>query len=101
MKKAVIETGGNQYLVTEGDVIDVELLKEEKKAEFTPLLLIDDKEVKIGKPTVDSSKVTAEIVESSFKTEKVTSIRYKAKKRVNKVHGHRQQKTKIRISKIS
>lgn len=101
MKKAVIATGGNQYLVSEGDIIDVELLKDKKKVEFTPLLIIDEKAVKIGQPTIDGSKVNAEIVEANFKTDKVTAIRYKAKKRVNKVHGHRQQKTKIKISKIT
>ena len=101
MKKAVIATGGKQYLVKEGDVVDVELLKEEEKVDFVPLLIIDEKEVKIGKPSLDKSKVTAEIIEANFKTEKVTAIRYKAKKRVNKVHGHRQQKTKIKITKIA
>jgi large subunit ribosomal protein L21 len=100
MKKAIIATGGKQYLVKEGDIIEVELLKEDKKVEFSPLLIIDDKNIKVGKPTIDSIKVLADVIEPNIKTEKVTAIRYKAKKRVNKVHGHRQQKTIIKISKI-
>lgn len=100
MKKAVIATGGKQYLVKEGDVIEVELLKEAKTIDFEPLLVIDGKEAKIGKPIVKGSLVKANIVEQSVKTEKVTSIRYKAKKRVNKTKGHRQIKSSIKIVKI-
>ena len=101
MKKAVISTGGKQYIVKEGDVIDVELLHVVDKIEFTPMLIIDDKDVKVGKPIIESSKVTANIVEDNIKTEKVIAIRYKAKKRVDKIQGHRQQKTKIKINKIN
>jgi len=102
MKKAVIATGGKQYLVSEGDVIDVELLKATgNSVEFEPLLVIDGSKVQVGKPKVTGAKVTAKITEQALKTDKVMAIRYKAKKRVHKVHGHRQQKTKITISAIS
>jgi large subunit ribosomal protein L21 len=101
MKKAVILTGSKQYLVTEGDLIDVELLHSgEKTVSFEALLVIDDKETTIGSPMVEGIKVTAEIVEEDIKADKVTAIRYKAKKRVHKVHGHRQHQTKIKISSI-
>lgn len=102
MKKAVIVTGGKQYLVTEGDTLEVELIKTEgKTAEFVPLLVIDGEKTVVGTPNVDKSKVTAEIVEPEIKADKVTSIRYKAKKRVHTVKGHRQLQTRIKIAKIS
>lgn len=101
MKKAVIATGGKQYLVSEGDVINVELLSQDKKVEFEALLVIDGDNVAVGKPTVKGIKVIADVTAQDIKTEKVVSIRYKAKKRVNKKRGHRQRKTTITISKIA
>lgn len=101
MKKAVIATGGKQYFVTEGETLEVELLTDEKKTSFKPLLIIDDKNISIGKPEVEGSTVSAEILQADIKNDKVTAIRYKAKKRVRKVHGHRQHKTVIKITKIN
>ncbi len=101
MKKAVITTGGKQYLVSEGDVIEVELLKQEKSVDFEPLLIIDGDKIQVGKPTVNGAKVSAKIEAQNVKADKVTSIRYKAKKRVKVTRGHRQQHTKIAITKIS
>ena len=102
MKKAVITTGGKQYLVSEGDEFNVELISsKDNKLSFDPLLTIDGDKVTVGKPTVDGSKVSAEIIEAQLKADKVKAIRYKAKKRVRKVHGHRQNLTKIKITKIS
>lgn len=102
MKKAVIATGGKQYLVTEGETLEVELLHADgKSVSFEPLLVIDGETVSVGAPVVDKAKVTAEVVEAEVKDDKVTAIRYKAKKRVHKVHGHRQRKTVIKISKIA
>ena len=102
MKKAVITTGGKQYLVAEGDALEVELLGQEGKAiTFKPLLVIDGNNTSIGSPEVGGAKVDADIVEPNVKAEKVTAIRYKAKKRVHKVRGHRQQHAVIKIKKIS
>jgi large subunit ribosomal protein L21 len=101
MKKAVIATGGKQYVVSEGETLEVELLAEGKTVDFEPLLVIDGDAVKVGKPTVAGSKVTASIEEQEVKNDKVVSIRYKSKKRVHKVRGHRQRKTVIKISKIA
>lgn len=102
MKKAVIATGGKQYLVVEGETLEVELLKQEgKTASFTPLLVIDGDKTTVGTPLVDKIKVSADIVEAEVKAEKVTSIRYKAKKRVHTVHGHRQRLTRLKITKIA
>jgi large subunit ribosomal protein L21 len=102
MKKAVIQTGGKQYVVSEGETLEIELISEAGKSlDFEPLMVIDGDEIQIGKPLVTQAKVVAEVVENDIQTEKVTSIRYKAKKRVHKVRGHRQHKTVIKIKKIS
>lgn len=102
MKKAVIVTGGKQYLVTEGESLKIELLKQEgKTASFTPLLVIDGDKVTVGAPEVAGAKVTVEIVEADKQADKVTSIRYKAKKRVHTVRGHRQHQTHIKVTKIA
>ncbi len=101
MKKAVIATGGKQYIVSEGDLLDIELIQDEKVTEFDVMLLIDGETIKIGTPLVKDVKVKAEIVNQNVKADKVMAIRYKAKKRVHKVRGHRQQHTQIKILKIA
>ncbi len=102
MKKAVITTGGKQYLVKEGDTLKVELLNSDKKtAEFEALLVIDGDKVTVGTPIVEKAKVTAEITTADVQADKVTSIRYKAKKRVRTVRGHRQHQTVLKITKIA
>ena len=101
MKKAVINTGGKQYLVSEGEIINVEFLKDSKKSlGFKPLLVIDEDKVLIGKPSLEGNEVTAEVVEPLVKLEKMAAIRYKAKKRVHKVKGQRQKATSLKIVKI-
>ncbi len=100
MKKAIIATGGHQYLVQEGQTLEVETVKEDKSISFEPLLVIDGDKISVGAPTVSGAKVTAEVV-AQVRAEKVTAIRYKAKKRVKKVQGHKQHLTQIKISKIS
>lgn len=113
MKKAVITTGGKQYLVQEGETLKVELIKEAAKAghstlvtigqkiDFEPLLVVDGDAVQVGTPLVAKAKVTAEVLEADQQADKVTAIRYKAKKRVHKVRGHRQHQTILKINKIS
>lgn len=101
MKKAVIATGGKQYLVSEGETVNVELIKDAKaKLSFEPLLVIDGEKVTVGTPSVTGVKVTASVVESDVQQDKVTSIRYKSKKRVRTVRGHRQRNTVIKIDSI-
>jgi large subunit ribosomal protein L21 len=102
MKKAVIATGGKQYLVTEGETLAVELLKGgAKTVSFDALLVIDGDKVAVGAPTVEKAKVSADVINEDVQADKVTAIRYKAKKRVHKVHGHRQHQTHIKITKIA
>lgn len=101
MKKAVITSGGKQYLVSEGETLDVELVKDAKNTiDLEALLVIDGDKTFVGAPMVDKVKVSASVVESDIKGDKVTAIRYKSKKRVHKVHGHRQRHTTINITKI-
>lgn len=101
MKKAVITTGSKQYMVREGDELKVDLVKQEGKSlELKPLVVINGANVKIGTPAIDDAKVVIEVVEQEVKAEKVTAIRFKAKKRVRKVRGHRQLQTVIKIKKI-
>jgi large subunit ribosomal protein L21 len=102
MKKAVITTGGKQYLVTEGESLEIELLNQEgKTVSFIPLLVIDGEKTTVGTPEISGAKVSAEITEPNVQADKVTAIRYKAKKRVHKVRGHRQRHTVLKITKIS
>ncbi len=101
MKKAVIVTGGKQYVVAEGDTVEVELLKSDKKtATFPVLLVIDGDKTTVGTPEVAGVSVTADIVDADQQADKVTSLRYKAKKRVHTVKGHRQHHTVLKIKKI-
>jgi large subunit ribosomal protein L21 len=102
MKKAVIEAGGKQYLVHEGETFNVELIKsDDSLITFVPLLVIDEDKIEVGSPQVATSKVTAQVVEPMVMADKVMSIRYKAKKRVHKIRGHRQKLTNLKITKIT
>ncbi len=101
MKKAVIVSGGHQYLVAEKQKLEVELVGDEKTLQFEPLLVLDGEKVQIGQPVVKGALVEAKVLEGSVKGDKVIAIRYKAKKRVNKKRGHRQLHSVIEITKIS
>ena len=95
-------TGGKQYIVAEGETLEVELLKsKDKTTDFVPLLVMDGDKTTVGAPEVSGVKVSVEIVDQDVKADKVTSIRYKAKKRVHKVRGHRQRHSVIKIKKIA
>jgi large subunit ribosomal protein L21 len=101
-KKAVIQTGGKQYVVTEGETLSIELVKGDSKSiTFEPLMVIDGDKATVGAPTVAKASVTAEVVAADVQADKVTSIRYKAKKRVRTVRGHRQHQTTIKVTKIA
>lgn len=102
MKKAVIQTGGKQYVVTEGETLEVELMADAKgKVTLQPLLVVDGDKVQVGAPMVSGVTVTADVVEQDVQADKVTSIRYKAKKRVRTVRGHRQHHTVLKIKSIA
>lgn len=101
MKKAVIEVSGTQHLVAEGDEITVNLLETDKKSvTFVPLMVADGKNTVVGTPEVKDTEVTAEVVSADSQGDKVMAIRYKSKKRVHKVRGHRQRLTTLKITSI-
>lgn len=99
--KAVIAVGGKQYLVSEGDELEIELMLDAKDAVFEALMVFDGGDIKIGAPLVAGAKVKAAVIEQLVKADKVVAIRYKAKKRVHKRRGHRQQLSRIKITKIT
>lgn len=95
---SVIETGGKQYIVSAGDVIDVELLGEHEegaKIEFDKVLMTDSK---VGTPYVEGAKVTAIYMELK-KAKKISILRYKAKSNRDRKIGHRQKYSRVRIEK--
>ncbi len=98
---AVIKTGGKQYKVAEGDILEIEKLKvKSEKLEFNEVLLVSNGEVKVGKPFVSGAKVEAKILEEG-KGDKKMVFRFRSKTRQKKKKGHRQPYTKIQITKIS
>ena len=99
---AVIETGGKQYRVQEGDVITIEKLNAEvgETVVFDKVLLMSDgKEVKVGTPYLTSA-VTGSVVENG-KGKKVIIFKYKAKKDYRKKQGHRQPYTMVKIESLA
>lgn len=101
---AVIETGGKQYVVTEGDILDVELLAEGQEGDtltFDKVLLADDgSNTKVGTPYVAGAKVTA-THQGTHKGQKLSIIRFKAKSNRSRKVGHRQPYTRVKIDKIA
>ena len=99
---AVIETGGKQYRVQEGDVITIEKLNAEVGETVTfdkVLVLGEGKDVKVGTPYVDAA-VTGSVVENG-KGQKVIIFKYKAKKDYRKKQGHRQPYTLVEITSVA
>jgi len=99
---AVIETGGKQYKVQEGDVLQVELLHAEagETVEINKVLMVNkDGELNVGAPYIDGAKVTLK-VEENGKAKKVVVFKFKAKKNYRRKKGHRQPFTKVVVEKI-
>ena len=98
---AIIRTGGKQQKVSEGDVIDVELLHAEGEVEFAPLLVVDSKgKVFSGREKLKTAKVTARVVGTSA-GEKIDIFKYKNKTGYRRRAGHRQKYTTIEVTKIT
>ncbi len=97
---AIIRAGGKQSKVSEGDVIDVERLKETGEVTFTPLLIVkDDGTVISDSAKLDKAKVTAEVV-GEHRGTKIEVFKYKNKTGYRKRSGHRQTYTTIKVNKI-
>ena len=101
---AVIEDSGQQFRVSEGDVMDVdlrELAEDAQNVEFDRVLLIGgDDDVKVGTPLVEGAKVTAEVVAAEQKGPKVHHYYWRRRKASRKKVGHRQKYCRVRITKI-
>ena len=99
---AVIKTGGKQYRVSKGAVLRVEKLDAAAgdKVEFDQVLLVGEgKDVKIGTPYVEGSKVEA-TVQSEGRGRKIDVVKFKRRKNYQRFHGHRQAYSEIRVTDI-
>lgn len=99
---AIIKTGGKQYKVTEGEVLDVELLGLEHGAsvEFPVLFVSDGSNHSIGEPAVKGFVVKAEVIGESAGP-KVQGVKYRPRKRQDRKFGHRQHYSRIKIKAIA
>lgn len=100
---AIIETGGKQYKVAEGDVVYIEKLEQDAgdQIKFDRVLaVLDDDKATFGTPAVEGASVEA-TVEKNGKGKKIRIFKYNAKKGYRKRQGHRQPYTKVTIGKIS
>lgn len=98
--QAIIASGGKQYLVQPDQTIELELLGDGKKYEFDALMTIDGDTIKVGTPVVAGVKVHAEVL-GETKGDKIKVLKFKAKKRVKTLTGHRQHYTQVKITKIA
>ncbi len=99
---AIIETGGKQYRIEKGDVIDVELVEtpESGKVEFKNVLFLNTgKATSVGAPHVAKSRVLAELIQE-VRGPKVVCFRYKRRKGIRRKVGHRQRYTRVKITDI-
>ena len=99
---AIIETGGKQYKVQQGDVVFIEKLNVEagETVTFDKVLAVGGDEIKVGAPYVDGASVTATVAKQG-KAKKVIVYKYKPKKGYHKKQGHRQPYTKVEITAIN
>ncbi len=100
---AIIETGGKQYRVKKGDVIDVELLSQEESApvEFTQVLFVGGaNEPKVGAPLVSGCVVRGELL-GETQGPKVVAFKYKRRKNYRRKVGHRQRYSQVKITEIA
>ena len=99
---AVIETGGKQYQVKVGDILNVEKLglEEGEKVSFDKVIAVSgDDGFKVGAPYVEGAKVEATVLKNA-RNKKIIVYKYKPKKGYHKKQGHRQYFTKVKIESI-
>ena len=98
---AIIQTGGKQHKIAVGDVLNVERLPNKKDVTFSQVLLVGDGErVTVGQPYVKGAKVNAQILEQ-VRARKVVSFKYRRRKSSRRLHGHRQNLTRVKITDIT
>jgi len=102
MAYAIVKTGGKQYRVAEGDVIDVEKLDVEagSDTQLEVLMVSNGSSLLVGAPTLTGATVTAEVVDQ-HKGDKVIAFKYKRRKGYHRTVGHRRQLTRLKIKTIS
>jgi len=103
MSYAIIQTGGKQYRVSEGDVLSVEKLDVEAGKETTfsnVLLVVNGDKINLGTPLVSGASVKAQVVDQ-YKDDKVIAFKFKRRKGYHRTVGHRRQLTELKITKIS
>lgn len=97
---AIIKTGGKQYRVSEGDVIKIEKIEDEKSVTFGNVLMVADGEnTSFGNPYLESANVTADVM-GTDKGKKVLVFKQKTRKNHRKLRGHRQLYTTVKINNI-
>lgn len=98
---AIIETGGKQYQVKEGDVLFIEKIEAEDTVKFDKVLAVNNgSELSIGAPYVEGASVDAKVL-GQGKAKKIIVFKMKAKKGYRNKNGHRQPYTKVEIAKIN
>jgi len=99
---AIMQTGGKQYRVQEGDIVYVEKLDllEGDSIDLDVLLLSGENGIRIGSPLVDGAKINAKVL-AHGKGEKIVIYKYKAKKNYRRKQGHRQPFTKLEVVTIN
>jgi len=97
---AIIETGGKQYKVSEGDILRIERVDNSSEVEFNNVLMVSDGDkISFGSPFILSAKVTADVIGNS-KAKKVLVFKQRQRKGYRRLRGHRQQFTEIKIKNI-
>ena len=102
MKYAVFQTGGKQYRVSEGDVLEIERLTTSANSSIvydTVMLYVDERNVVLGRPYIDGVSIKGTVLRH-IRGNKIRVAKYKAKVRYRKVYGHRQAISQIKIDSI-
>lgn len=101
MKYVVFKQGGKQYIAKEGDILDLEGIREKEKELFFDEILFyaSDGSYKIGTPKVEGVKIKATIL--GQKNKKIRVAKFKAKARTRRVAGHKIELTRVKVDKIS
>jgi len=98
---AIIETGGKQEKVVVGDVLTIERVSNKKDITFSHVLMLcDGEKVEVGAPFVKGAKVSAQVL-GSLRGPKVVSFTYRRRKSSRRIHGHRQELSRVKITEIS
>jgi large subunit ribosomal protein L21 len=104
MAYAIVETGGKQYKIAEGDIFTIEKLKDHKAGDsvvFDKILVLDDgKTTTVGTPYIEGATITVDLIEEG-KGKKIDIMKYKAKSRYKRRLGHRQPFAKISVKSLT